>query len=71
MSTNPFSAPASEVSDQHKLNRERVKVTFYTVLGTLVFLCLVLLIQGCKHHQPESENPIKNRQVSLSAHTQS
>lgn len=65
MATNPFSASAClEQQQQQNLRRERVKITFYTVLGALIVLCLGLLFQGCKHYEPSAENPIKNPSAS-------
>ena len=55
---NPFSAPTAYQADQQKLRRERVKITFYAIIGTLVVFCLALLFQGCKHYEPNAENPI-------------
>jgi hypothetical protein len=58
MSRNPFAAPVASQADEQKLRRERVKVTVYTVLGSMVILCLALLFQGCQNYQPASENPM-------------
>ncbi len=55
---NPFSAQTAYQANQQKLRRERVKITFYAIVGTLVVFCLALLFQGCKHYEPSSENPI-------------
>jgi LysM repeat protein len=55
---NPFSAPTAYQVDQQKLRRERVKITFYAIVGTMVVFCLALLFQGCQHHEPAAENPI-------------
>jgi LysM repeat protein len=55
---NPFSAPTAYQADQQKLRRERVKITFYAIVGTMVVFCLALLFQGCQHHEPAAENPI-------------
>jgi LysM repeat protein len=57
MSSNPFNLPTTYLADQQQMRRERVKVTFYAILGTMVVFCLTLLFQGCKHHQIGAEIP--------------
>jgi len=65
MANNPFSASAPAAkSDSHQIRRERVKITVYSVLGTMVILCLALLFQGCKNHRPEAENPLTAQQAA-------
>jgi LysM repeat protein len=57
MSSNPFNLPTTYLADQQQMRRERVKVTFYAVVGTMVVFCLTLLFQGCKHQQIGTEIP--------------
>ncbi|MBC8096823.1 MAG: LysM peptidoglycan-binding domain-containing protein [Akkermansiaceae bacterium] len=67
MSTNPFTVSTSYLATQQQLRRERVKFTFYSVLGALIVFCLALLFQGCQHHEAASENPIKSREAAIAA----
>lgn len=62
--SNPFSRQTEYQADQQRMRRERVKITFYAIVGTLVVFCLALLFQGCQHHEPATENPISGLPAS-------
>ncbi len=65
METNPFAAPTSYLAEQQQIRRERVKITFYGVVGTMIVFCLALLFQGCQHHEAAAENPIRNQEAAM------
>jgi LysM repeat protein len=60
MSSNPFgnsSGTAGTATEQQLKSRERVKITFYGVIGILVVFCLASLFQGCKTRRSTAELP--------------